>query len=57
MKQYYVMDRGIARGVAVNVLDCNILISEFELQSRFYVHLRTNTFGERYEPPYPSAMS
>ena len=26
------------------VLDCDILVSEFELQSRYHVHFRTKTF-------------
>ena len=31
------------RGVMVKVLDYNIVESEFELHSRYCVHLRTNT--------------
>ena len=31
------------RGVMVNVLDCNTVVSEFENQSYNYVHVRTNT--------------
>ena len=34
------------RGVVANMLDCDIVVSEFELQSRYYVHLRTNTLGK-----------
>ena len=34
-------------------MDCGNVESEFELQSRYYVHFRTNTLGKRYEPPYP----
>ena len=30
-------------GVMVRALDCGIVASEFELQSRYYVHFRTNT--------------
>ena len=26
-----------------NVLDCNIILSKFELQSQLYIHFRTNT--------------
>ena len=33
-------------GVAANVLDWVIILSEFELQSRWYVLFRTNTLGE-----------
>ena len=35
------------RGVMVKTMDCGIVVSEFEFQSRYYVHFRTNT------PPYP----
>ena len=31
------------RGIVVNVLDCDIGASEFELQLRYYVHFQTNT--------------
>ena len=39
---------GCSRGVMVKAMDCEIVVSEFVLQSRYYVHSR-----ERYEPPYP----
>ena len=31
------------RAVVVNVLDCNIVVSEFELKSCYYIHFRTNS--------------
>ena len=34
------------------VLDCDILVSKFELQSHYYIHFQTNTIRERYELPY-----
>ena len=34
------------RDVMVKVLDCGILVSEFEITARYYVHFRTNTFGK-----------
>ena len=34
----------------VNVLDCNIIVSEFELQSRYFVHFRTRTFQKGMNP-------
>ena len=43
------------RGVMVKVLDCEIVVSEFELQSRYYVHFRTNTLEKGMYPPYPSS--
>ncbi len=33
-------------------MDCGIVVIEFVLQSRYYVHFRANTLEERYEPPY-----
>ena len=31
---------------AAKVLDCDTVISEFKLQSRYYVHFRTNIVGQ-----------
>ena len=31
-------------------MDCEILVSEFVLQSRYYVHFRANTFGKGMNP-------
>ena len=45
---------GCPCGVMVKALDYDIVVSESELQSRYNVHLWTNTLGERYDPPYPS---
>ena len=38
--------RGCPRGVRVKALDCGIVVSEFVLQSRYYVHFRANTLGK-----------
>ena len=40
-----------------NVLDCDIVVSEFELQSRYYLHFETNTTGKRHELPYPPTIN
>ena len=37
---------GCPRGVMVTAMDCGIVVREFVLQSRYYVHFRANT-------PYP----
>ena len=37
---------GCPRGVMVKVMDCEIVVSEFKLQSRYYVHFRANTLGK-----------
>ena len=37
-------------GVVSNVLDCDIVVSEFELNSRYYGHFRTNTLQKDMKP-------
>ena len=37
---------GCPRGIMVKALDCGIVVSEFELQSRYYVQFRTDTLGK-----------
>ena len=49
-KQIYV---GCPRDVMVKAMDCRIVVCEFELQSRYYVHFRARYPWEKYEPPYP----
>ena len=39
-----------------NEVDSVIVIREFEIQSPYYVHFRTNTFGKGINPPFPLAM-
>ena len=34
----------------VKVMYCDIVVSEFELQSRYYVHFQTNTLGTDMNP-------
>ena len=41
-------------GVVANVLDCDITISKFKLQSRFYGHLWTDTVGKGINAHIPS---
>ena len=43
-------------GAVANVPDCNIFVSEFELQSRCYVHFWINTPGEGMNSHIPPAM-
>ena len=43
----------LPRGVMVKALECGIVVREFVLQSRYYVHFRANTLGKDIEPPYP----
>ena len=34
----------------VKAMDCGILLSEFELQSPYYIHFRANTVGKGMNP-------
>ena len=38
------------------MLDCNIVVSEFKLQSCYYIDLRTNTLEKGMNPLYPSML-
>ena len=44
------------RGVMVKAMDCGIVVSEFEFQSRYYVHFRTSTLGKGMNPLILPAM-
>ena len=37
---------GCPSGVMVKAMDCGIVVREFVLQSRYYVHFRVNTLGK-----------
>ena len=41
---------GCPRGAMVNALDCEIVVSEFVLQSCYYFHFRANTLGKGINP-------
>ncbi len=45
--------KGGARGVMVTPMDSGILVSEFVIQSRYYLHYRANTLEKGMNPPYP----
>ena len=36
--------------IVANVLECDLIVSEFELQSRYYIHFQTNTLGKHIYP-------
>ena len=38
--------RESTRCVVANVLDCDIVVSKFELKSRFYIHSQTDIIGK-----------
>ena len=37
---------GVPHGVMVKAMDCGIVVSEFVLQSRYYIHFQANTLGK-----------
>ena len=41
---------GCPRSVMVKAMDCGIVVLEFVLQSRYYVHFRANTFEKGMNP-------
>ena len=47
---------GGPRGVMVKAMDCRIVVSDFVLQSRYYVHFRANTLGKGMNPLILPAM-
>ena len=42
----YLRGSGGPCGIMVKVLDCEIVVSEFELQSCYYAHFWANTLGK-----------
>ena len=55
-KTFHQFSRGSPRGVMVKTMDCGIVVSEFVLQSRYYVHSRENTRGKGMNPLILPAM-
>ena len=47
---------GCPHGVMVKVMDCRIIVSEFKLQSRYYIHYWKNTLGKGMNPLIFPAM-
>ena len=47
---------GCPRGVMVKAMNCGIVVREFVLQSRYYVHFRANTLGKGMNPLILPAM-
>ena len=42
--------KGCPRGVMVKAMNCGIVVREFVLQSRYYVHFRAKTLGKGMNP-------
>ena len=40
-------------GVIIKVMNCRLEVSEFEFQSRYYIHFRTNTLWKGMNPFTP----
>ena len=47
---------GCPRGVVVKAMDCKIVVSEFVLQSRYYIHFPANTLRKGMNPLILPAM-
>ena len=43
-------------GVMVKVMECGIVVREFILQSRYYIHFQANTLGKGMNPLILPAM-
>ena len=52
----YFCYRGCPCGVMVKAMDCGIVVREFVLQLRYYVHFRANTLGKGMNPLILPAM-
>ena len=48
--------RGCPRGAMVKAMDCGVVVREFVLQLRYYVHFSTNTLGKGTNPLILPAM-
>ena len=54
---FLIKDIGVGpRGVIIKAIDWGIVISKFELHSRYYVHFRKNTIGKGMNPLILPAM-
>ena len=48
--------RGCPRGVMVKAMDSGIVVREFVLPSRYYIHFQANTIGKGMNPLILPAM-
>ena len=44
-------------GIMVKAMDCRFIVSDFVLQSHYYVHFQTNTLGKGMNPLILPAMA
>ena len=49
-QKHIYINMGCPRGVVVKAMICEIVAREFEPQSNYYVHFRTNTLGKGMNP-------
>ncbi len=54
--QLFEFRRGDFCGVGANMLDCDIVVSEFKFQLHYYIHFRANTLGKGMNPLILPAM-
>ena len=55
LRDKYAYHWGCSCGAMVKAVDYRIVVSEIELQSRYYAYFRTNTLGKGTNSPYPSS--
>ena len=53
---HLILSKGCTRGVIVKTMDCRNVVSEYVLQSRYYVHFQANTLGKGMNPLILPAM-
>ena len=51
-----IVSSGDPCGVVANVVDCEIIVIEFELQLRYYLHFPINSFGKNMNSIIPLAI-
>ena len=54
--KYSNLEGGCPHGVMVKAMDCGIVVREFVLQLRYYIHFRANTLGKGMNPLILPAM-
>ena len=56
-EEYFVFPGGFPRGIMVKAMECGIVVSEFEVTSRYYSNFWTNTIGKGMNPLILPAMA
>ncbi len=51
------LNLSLTSGVMVKAMDCGIVVSEFVLKSRYYIHFQAYTLGKGMNPLILPAMA